>query len=58
MPTQNIFVRKISRVSKCPHINLPHSIVQKLGYSFDEYVTIKVNADQTLTLKKLDINSS
>lgn len=51
-----IFVRKIKKDNTSKNLNLPHWIVRNLNYRVDDVVSITINNDQSLTIRKLQIH--
>jgi antitoxin component of MazEF toxin-antitoxin module len=50
-----IFVRKIKKDNSSMNLNLPNWIVRNLNYNLDDVVTITINNDQSLTVRKIDL---
>lgn len=52
-----IFVRKIKKDNSSMNLNLPHWVKHNLNYSVDDVVCITVNDDQSLTIRKLNLQA-
>ncbi|MDX1373121.1 MAG: hypothetical protein R3321_11655 [Nitrososphaeraceae archaeon] len=48
-------MRKIKKDNSSMNLNLPHWIKHNLNYSVDDVVCITVNDDQSLTIRKLNL---
>ncbi len=45
----------ISKSNDCLHVNLPKA-VKNLGFEFQNYVTVQLNPDESITIKKIDLD--
>ena len=51
-----IFVSKIKKDNTSKNLNLHRWIVRNLNYRVDDVVSITINNDQSLTIRKLQIH--
>jgi len=50
----NIYIRRLNKDNNSLKLNLPVQL-KKLGYNYKDYIKIKVESDESITISKLDL---